>query len=62
MTLLDPVCPCKTGSCRVVALELLRPTVTLDRFITFTALAGHEHPQCGSGWRNGSDSEIVPCA
>ena len=47
---------------RVAAVELLnllRPTVAIDRFITFAALALHEHPQWRSRLRGGGrDAEM----
>jgi fatty-acid peroxygenase len=40
----------------VATLNLLRPTVAVDRFITFTALALHRHPE----WRNLLRSGLEP--
>lgn len=45
---------------RVAAVELLnllRPTVAVDRFITFAALALHAHPQWRQRLRDGDDHE-----
>jgi fatty-acid peroxygenase len=39
-TLLDPV------HAAVEIINLLRPTVAVERFLTFAALALHEHPEC----------------
>ncbi|HEX7746520.1 MAG TPA: cytochrome P450 [Micromonosporaceae bacterium] len=40
----------------VEMLNLLRPTVAVDRFVTFTALALHHHPE----WRNLLRSGLAP--
>jgi fatty-acid peroxygenase len=43
----------------VELLNVLRPTVAVDRFVTFAATALHEHPQ----WRDrlaGSDEDLLP--
>lgn len=42
----------------VELLNLLRPTVAVDRFITFAALALHEHPQWRDRLRNGEDGDV----
>lgn len=41
----------------VELLNLLRPTVAVDRFITFAALALHQHPQWRDRLRNGDDRD-----
>ncbi|GAB2956075.1 fatty-acid peroxygenase [Micromonospora polyrhachis] len=47
---------------RVAAVELLnilRPVVAVDRFITFAALALHLHPRCREQLSDGSDPEVA---
>ncbi|WNB84734.1 cytochrome P450 [Cellulomonas sp. ATA003] len=41
----------------VELLNLLRPTVAVDRFITFAALALHQHPQWRTRLRDGDDHD-----
>ncbi|MBY8875138.1 cytochrome P450 [Micromonospora sp. PLK6-60] len=44
---------------RVAAVELLnvlRPTVAVDRFVVFAALALHDHPHCRDRVRSGGDA------
>jgi len=45
----------------VAAVELinvLRPVVAVARFVTFTALALHEHPECARELRTGDDGHL----
>lgn len=47
---------------KVAAVELnnmIRPTIAIARFVTFAALALHEHPQWRAKLQNGSDEEAV---
>ncbi len=45
----------------VEILNLLRPTVAIARFVTFAALALHEHPECRQTLRAG-DNEYLDCS
>ncbi len=42
----------------VEILNLLRPTVAIARFVTFAALALHEHPECRQMLRTGEDERL----
>ena len=41
----------------VELLNVLRPTVAVDRYVTFAALALHEHPECRERIDRGDDGE-----
>lgn len=42
----------------VELLNVLRPTVAVARFVTFAALALHEHPECRSSLHTGGDDTL----
>jgi fatty-acid peroxygenase len=42
----------------VELLNVLRPTVAVDRFVVFAALALHEHPQWAERLRAGADQDV----
>lgn len=44
----------------VELLNLLRPTVAIDRFLTFTALALHQHPHWAEAFAGGNEGDIRP--
>lgn len=44
----------------VELINVLRPTVAIARFVTFAALALHEHPQWRSRFQAGDDADLEP--
>lgn len=46
----------------VELLNILRPTVAVDRFIVFAALALHEHPQWRETFAAGQETDLEPFA
>lgn len=52
--------PLDRDSAAVELLNLLRPTIAVDRFLTFTALALHEHPHWAEAFAEGNDDDIRP--
>lgn len=47
-----------TSVAAVEMINLLRPTVAVDRFITFAAHALHEHPECREAIVSGGDTAL----
>ncbi len=47
-----------TGVAAVELINVLRPTVAVARYVTFSALALHEHPECRQELRAGGDEYL----
>ena len=50
--------PLEEGVAAVELINVLRPVVAVARFVTFAALALHEHPECAQELRAGSDGYL----
>ena len=49
--------PLSTGVAAVELINVLRPTVAIAHYVTFAALALHEHPEAAEPVRSGGDAE-----